>query len=228
MTLSQLQAFTAQFAFDVGQSRYSALYVNVINEAQVQFALDTRCLFKDQAISVVSGTAVYALPSDFMFEKKVTLSTVNNAVGGIGLKPVSRATLEFYNTAQDWTQINGTPTNYIIDPELARQQIRLYPVPQGADAGTNNLLLTYYPLPATLVNPTDVPLNGNLLLAEHHIGIAAYAAWLLLQAEVATPETIAKLQQLYKLYQDKVTICIDRWGNTSSEGLRFLGGRTWH
>lgn len=228
MNLQTLTQFTARFANDINQTRYAGLYTTMLNEAQVQFCLDTRCLFKDALFSVVSGQSTYALPSDFMFEKKVTLATILNAAAGIALGPISRQTLEFFNTSQDWETINGTPTNYIIDPELARQQIRLFPVPQGADAGTNNLILTYYPYPTAMVNNTDNPLNGNLLLSEHHIALAAYAAWVLLQSETATQEILAKMQMLLKFYQDKVTDTINRWGNTISEPLQFRGGRSWH
>ncbi len=59
------------------------------------------------------------------------------------------------------------------------------------------------------------------------MGVAAYGAWLLLGIEVMTPEIKLKRDDLYKQYQNKVTECIDRYGNTSSEVLRLQGGRLW-
>src|SRR3990167_6945030 len=210
MNLETLTTFASQFAGDPNQSRYGGSYTTAINESQLQFALDTRCLFKDQAFSVVADTATYTLPTDFMFEKKVTLATETSPVAGIKLEPISRATLEFYIGDRNWSVDTGTPKYFLIDPEEARKQIRLYPIPQGADAGTSNLLLTYYPKPTDLSAVGDIPLNSSLLLVQFHIAIAAYAAWLLLAEEPATMEVLAKRNELLKQYNDKVTQCLDR------------------
>jgi hypothetical protein len=163
-----------------------------------------------------------------MFEKMVQISADNNTQGGILLTPISRASLEFYTRDHDWQDDNGTPKFYIIDPEVARQQLRLYPNPQGADAGTNNCILTYYPYPTAMAVGTDIPLNGNNLMAQFHIAIAAYAAWFLLAGEPATDDMIKKRAELYKIYQDRVTQAIDRFGNTIQEQIRLIGGRVWH
>lgn len=233
MNLNTIQGFTAFFAADYSQTRYSANYNAVINEAQTQFCMDTRILFKDFAISVVANTSSYALPTDFMFEKKVTISNVNNATGGVELVPISRATIEFYkgqsmsNPNSDWTQDKGSPLYYNIDPELARQQILLYPQPQAADAGTSNCILTYYPFPAALVNTGDTPFNGSPFMTQFHIAIPVYAAWLLLQSEPTTESTEAKMKSLMDQYNRKTTEAIDRYGNTITEPLRLRGGRLW-
>ncbi len=227
MNLTSLTTWASQFAGDPNQSRYTGKYTNAINEAQVQFALDSKALFKDQIWSVVSGQSAYALPSDFMYEKKVTISTINSSDAGIALTPISRAALEFAQTDHDWTQDTGTPKMYIIDPETARNSMTLYPQPQGADAGTNNLRLTYYPYPTLLVNGTDVPLNATGNLIQFHRAIAAYAAWLLTAIEIQDQNTLAKRSGLKKIYEDAATEATDKYGNSSQMQLRLQGGREW-
>lgn len=220
MIRSTIRSYASLFAGDVNQSRFTPTqYNDAINLGQQQFALESLALFKDNTITVVDGTATYDLPTDFMLEKEVTHK-------GLKLDPISRATIQFYARTTDWTTITGTPKYFLIDPEEARKQIRLYPSPLADDAGAN-LVLTYYPLPADLSSDSATPLNSSVLLVQFHIGIAAYAAWLVLGYEKATPEIVSKRADLYKQYQDKVTEARDKFGNTASEPLRLRGGRIW-
>ena len=216
MNLSQIRTLASLFANDPQQTRFPNLYTDVINRAQEQFCFDSKALFKDASTyTVVSGTAGYSLPSDFWLEKQVTHK-------GIELTPVTRATLQFHNP-DDWTNDTGTPKHYLIDPEEARKQILLYPIPQGDDAGAN-LILTYYPIPAALSNDTDTPLNSSALMTQFHIGIASYAAWLLLGYESATPEIVSKRADLFKQYQDMVTEAVDYFGAARVVTTAFLFG----
>lgn len=231
MNLQLLTTWASRLAADPQQTRYAGRYTDAANESQYQFAMDSRALFKDFTFSVVANQSQYALPADFMYPKKATLSTLSNTTGGIILTPISRSQLEFSTVDHDWTQDTGTPKFYIIDPASASgfpNSIALYPQPQGADAGTNNAILTYYPLPATLVNPTDIPLNGTTNLVQFHMGLAAYMAWLLVSGEISTPETEERLKRLYGQYQSKVTEAIDKYGNTSNAPWRLAGGKYWH
>lgn len=220
MNLTTLTLFAAQLSGDENQTRYAGQYTNAANLAQQQFASDTLALFKDQTYSVVSGTAAYTLPTDFTFEKKVTLN-------GIKLEPISRADIENVKKSSDWTEETGTPKYFIIDPEAGKTQILLYPIPQGDDAGTNNLVLTYYPLPTDLVAGSDTPLNSASYMAQFHIGLAAFMAWFLMASESSKPEIKSKREELWGMYQTKVTEAIDRYGNTKSAPMRLRGGRYW-
>lgn len=221
MNLGQLRDLASLFVGDPNLTRFtSAQYTAALNRGQEQFSFDTRALFKDApTYTVVDGTATYDLPSDFMWEKKVTHK-------GLKLDPISRETLEFYRRSDDWSDDTGTPRYFMIDPEEARKQIRLFPTPQAADAGAN-LILTYYPKPTEMASDSDEPLNGYALLAPYHIAVAAYGAWLLTTYETQTPEVSAKRGALNKVYQDKATEAADRFKNTSSEQMRMRGGRAW-
>lgn len=219
MNRGAIRTQAAAFAGDVNQTRFGGKYEDAIDKACEEFAFDSRALFKDAAtITTVDGTATYDLPSDFWYEKIVTHK-------GLELRPISRATL-LRDNGDDWTDDAGTPTRYIIDPEEARKQIRLYRKPQSGDAGAN-LILTYYPIPAAMAADSDTPFNGSALMAQFHLGVAAYAAWLVLSYEELTPAIIEKRRSLYALYQGKVDMAIDRFGNTPKEVKRIQPNRRY-
>lgn len=217
MNLTTLTQVAAQFANDSQQTRYAGLYTQALNLGQDQFALDAKVTWKDwPSTTIVSGQASYPLPSDFMWEKKVTCN-------GLMLLPISRAELDRQFTASRWDTLTGTPRNYIVDPDVQKNQLLLFPIPQGNDAG-NDLVLTYFALPVDLANGTDTPLNANPLLVQFHIGIAAWAAWYLLGAENATPEMTQKRKDLLQIYNDCVSQATDTFRNTVSAPLRQRGG----
>lgn len=219
MNRGAIKSLAANWAGDPASSRYAGLYDSSLDRAQEQFAQDSKALYKDAAtITIVDGTAAYNLPTDFMYEKKVTHKNLL-------LTPISRATMEYYKST-DWTLDKGTPRYYIIDPEEARKTITIYPVPGGADIGAN-LVITYYPVPASSTTDTDIPLNGSALMVQFHDGLAAYLAWILLGNEQLTPEISAKRSDLMKTYQNSITAAIDTFGNTKSASLRLRGGRYW-
>lgn len=214
MNLGELRTLTARLCEDPNLSRFGAAkYDDAINKANTQFSLDSKALYKDYAITMVSGTAAYSLPSDFMLEKEVVLN-------GLGLKPISRATLQAKKTDDRWDNDEGTPRWYIIDPEEARKTITLYPKPNNTDDGTA-LVLTYYPVPATLTADADIPLNASSLMTQFHTALASYAAWMLMLYLPQTPEIAQKRSEFYNIYLDKIREAIQTFGNTKSESLSF-------
>lgn len=214
MNLGELRTLTASMCEDPAQTKFTAVkYNDAINKANQQFAMDSKALYKDSAIVMVAGTAAYDLPTDFMYEKAVTLN-------GIELKPISRATLEAKKTSDRWDDDQGTPKYFIIDPEEARKKITLYPKPDSTDDGTS-IVLTYYPVPATMSSDSTLPLNGSTLMVQFHIGLAAYAAWLLLSFLTQTPEISQKRADLFNTYKSKIDEAIQTFGNTKSESMSF-------
>ena len=214
MNLGTLTALAAQFAGDMQQSRYATLYTQALNLAQQQFVLDSKCLWKDDNIAITGGTAAYSLPSDFMFEKLPVMYSKTNGNSNIELDPTNRLELG-RNRGDDWTTITGDPQNFIIDPEEARKQILLFPYPPTGDLG-GTLTLRYHPYPTDMAASTDSPLNGYALLAQFHTGLAAWAAWMLLGAETATPEITQKRRDLLQVYNDFVTQAVNTFQNTSA------------
>ena len=210
----------SHFINDPNNYRVSTTQItDAFNRTQSQFVLDSLALYKDDTITTVSGIAAYDLPTDFMFEKLVELK-------GIGLKPISRATLDYYNTSDRWDDDAGTPEYFMINPEEAKKTITLFPIPQSGDAGSDNMILTYYPFPSTLVyaEQTDI-LNGSALMVQFHMGLCAYAAWLLLMNEDMTESIQSKRRDLKKMYDDAVSDAISKFGDTVSEPIMMKGGR---
>lgn len=219
MNRGQLNTLASLFAGDPNLTRYATYYNDAADRAQEQFVFDSKCLFKDTTFTLVSGTAGYSLPADFLWDLRCTHK-------GLRIEPVSRETLEFYRRSDRWDDDEGTPKYYLIDPEESRKQITMFPKPRGDDEGANTVL-TYVAKPTAMTADSDEPLNGYDYLVPYHIGIAAYQAWLLLGYETATPELMAKRAALFKHYQDKVMEATDRFKNTPSEPMRMRGGRVW-
>ena len=217
MNLSTITQVAASLVNDPDQTKFAGKYTQAINLAQQQFSFDAKCCFTEVSYTVVSATAAYSLPTDFWLEKKVTLN-------GIRLAPTSRETLEFDSGELAWNTLNGTPTQYLIDPEESEKNIVLVPIPGDGDAG-HSLVLTYYFIPTDLSAGTDVPFNSYSLLGPYHVAIAYWAAWLLLGYDTPTQESEAKKNDLLRKYNDKVTEAVDNFGNTASEPLRMRGGR---
>ena len=210
MILTTLQQMVADFCGDPDQTRFGAKYVGNVNRAQEQFAMDTKALWKDASYTTVSGTSTYALPSDFLWEDTVTHA-------GLPLKPISRHSLYALYPSTDWTQLEGTPTHFLIDPEEASKVLRLIPIPQDAET----VSMRYFPLPAAVSGGNDVVLNSSALMSQFHMAIAALAAWLTLTFETPTPEISDKRRELMKIYSDGVGKAVDTFKNTASEPLRL-------
>jgi len=214
LNLGTVRTLAANFAQDPSITRYTtARYNQAINLANQQFALDTRALWKDASSTVVSAQATYSLPTDFMWEDWISLAN-------LPLLPISRYRTQEISKTNDWTLDTGTPTHYIIDPEEAQKKIRLYPIPQSDDAG-KTLIMRYFPLPATLASDSDTPLNSSALMAQFHMGLAAFAAWTLLLSEQSTPQIVQKRNDLLHVYTDAVNKAIETFRNTVSAPLRL-------
>lgn len=220
MNLGVMTTTTQQLVNDAKGTRYAGRYTFALNLAQQQFAMDSKCTFKDMAVqTIVAAQATYPLPSDFMWEKFVL-------VNGLLLPPISRMELARTHTGSRWDTVTGTPRAYVVDPDVARQDILLYPIPTSNENG-QDLQMTYFSLPTDMVNSTDIPLNGNTLLAPYHIGICAWAGWFLLEGEGATEAIVADQKGLLQIYNDSVSQASDQFKNTVSEPLRMRGVRNY-
>lgn len=216
MNRATIRSLASKFCNDPNLTRFTATQYNeAIDIAEREFCLDSKALFKDApTFTVVDGTATYSLPSDFWIEKEISHK-------GLKLTPITRHDLILGN-GDDWTDDVGTPTHYIIDPEEARKQIRLYPIPQGDDAGAN-LIMTYYQIPTAMTGDSSTPFNSSTLMSQYHIAIAAYAAWLVLGYGQTTPDIQAKRADLIAQYNAKCVQAADTFGTTKSAPFRFKG-----
>jgi hypothetical protein len=214
MNRSELRNLVANLCEDPNQTKFTAVkYNDTLELAQRQFSIDSKSLFKDQSITMAAGTGAYALGSDFLWEKLVTLN-------GEELDPISRNTLQAKRKGGKWADDTGTPAWYVIDPEEAKKSITLYPIPDSAAAGTD-LVVSYYALPAAMSTDASVPLNNSTLLVGYHEGIAYKAADTMLGYLQQTPEIQAKRNDLQGRYVGKVNEAIQQFGTTKTEPLSF-------
>lgn len=191
-----------------------------INRSQKQIVLDTRCLSDTHTYTIVSGTAEYALPADFMCVVGVTHKQLD-------LLPTAKNILDFYAGVEDWTDDEGTPTEYYVgikDPDTT--SLFVYPIPQSADAGPN-LLMEYLVAPADMSADADVPFNSHTLLFPYHEAIVHDVVQRLLAEDEMTPKIIQKIGY-HQLERDKIYQKIERtFKNAQNKPLRLRGGRKW-
>lgn len=223
MNRGTMRTQTAAFLGDQDQTRHTeAQYNTALDRAQEQFALDTKALWKDATVSTVSGTAEYALSgftpvaTDFMWEDTLTYD-------GYELTPISRHELNRLNPGRDWSADTGKPSHFIIDPEEANKSVTLYPIPQEV----KTVSMRYYPLPASMSDDSDLPMNSSALMAQFHMAICAFAAWILLLGETITPEIGQKRRELLALYNDGTDKAVSTFKNTASQPIKMRGGIIW-
>ena len=135
MNFAELKTWTKFFVGDPNGTRFNTTRLNAaINLANKQFALDGKP-YKDQSYTLSASETSKSLPADFVAEVKVKLD-------GLKLDPISQDTLESVVRDADYTDTEGTPTYYLINPEEAEKSISFYPKP---DSGMEDktLILRY-------------------------------------------------------------------------------------
>ena len=170
-----------------------------IQKAQEQFVVDTRALTDTQTFSIVSGTNTYDLSDDTFDIIRVGIS------GHSALKKFSKFDLDL-SVGGDWSTRNGPPSHYFVDTTSTNKKLTLFPIPQGNDAGTNNLVAEYVKVPPILTGDSDSPLNGQPLLIPYLDALAYYAASQILFASNDQTQW-AKGRLMLDQYRSKVSDC---------------------
>ena len=172
LTLSQLETQTRTLlrdtASDTNFQRFSTAQIDTfLNEAQRQMQNDAWLYQGAFRMSLTSGTIEYPLPADYITTIRVTIASMS-------ITQVSFQGLDQNST--NWTVATSTPTEYFIDSFVsgAPSNIGFYPNPKFTT--TNSVFVQYVRQVPTLVNPTDVPFNGNAELLPYHDGLADFAA----------------------------------------------------
>lgn len=222
LTRSTLVTRIADLISDPNNTRWTAAQKQArIEEWQVRFVLDTRCLRTNTAHNVQAGTREYSLPSDLLFIERVTLN-------GIELRQIDRKDVDFY-TNSNWATQTGTPTYYYADLNPGASgdgyELGLIPIPTANDAGSSNLTIEYTRHPPALSSDSSVPFSAHELLYPYHTAIAYGAAADFLRSD-PTPENMAKIREFEREYEKLVTHCINYFRSMyQSKPLRIKGGR---
>lgn len=219
LTRLQIQNLVCDIVNDPSNTRWSAARKQAaIQVAMEMFVEDTRALTDTQSFSIVAGTNNYALATD-------TLDIIRVALNGKPLQRISKFDLDAKTGAVDWSITPGTPINYFVDYTSTNKNIVLYPIPQGGDAGTNNLVVEYLKVPPTLSGDSSVPLNAQTLLQPYSMALAYQAATYFLRSST-DPKDWQKASIFNGLYQEQVDLCREIFRPLNeSEPKRLRGGR---
>lgn len=203
---------------DPNNGRFTAEQLqSEIQRWQEQFVLDTKCLIDVAQSSIIADTASYDLPTDI-------LDIVRVAHNGIKLERTSEYDLDV-RLNQDWSDDEGTPKLYYVDLDPNNKKIVLYPIPQTADVGTNNLVMEYIKLPPALSSDSSVPLDSHTLLAAYHDAIAYGAAASLLNI-LPDQQSLIMIGRYEKKYNEAVEKCISTFvGLGESRPMNIYRGR---
>ncbi len=140
-------------------SQYSDYIRDQINQGQnyITAQTDFRQLQRTEAIQTVSGTATYALPTDFQRLVNVTVELPNGTIVPLASDANTQIDLE--------EVLSGQPERFSIDGT----NLRLWPTPSAAQT----VRLRYYRIPVALTNAGDV----SLIPEQYHHLLVTYALW---------------------------------------------------
>jgi len=148
---------------------------------------------RDATITVVNGTASYALPTK-------NISTIHVALDGARLRPASARELEAYSAT--WTTDNATPTHYLQDYGTATPYITLWKKPIAG--GTLAIVEHEYPTTITAGATLPAPDVISDYVLFYTLGEARRK-----ESDAAMPEVAAFCDSIKQLYEEA---CISYWG----------------
>lgn len=117
---------------------------DLCNDAQMDIVRKTEILRTTSTISTIANQAEYALPADFIVEKRVTYLNLK-------MKKTTIDEIDDWLDSKDDPTTAGTPSFYY----LVGNKIGFYPTPVGAVA--NPIRVSYVKAPATLAADVDIP-----------------------------------------------------------------------
>lgn len=133
-----------------------------LNISQIEICKWTEILVGNETPSIVSGTAGYDLPSDWL--KTVYVQYRAGSAEFVLLIPMSSATYLRFRTITT----SSRPTHY----SVFDGKVYIYPTPTGS---SDTYYHQYIKLPQELVDLTDVPYNAEERFSAYHQEIADLA-----------------------------------------------------
>ncbi len=190
MTLSELQILIGALTNDPNNDRYSLAQVNTeLDNTQNQWNVEAKILKDTATLTVVAGTRQYVIST----LGGVPISFPRTTHKGIPLKKRDKTYFDLYaGQGVDWTTLNGTPTDFLIEAtDPAVQFITLYPNPSSQDIGAN-LVVEFILAHTAMAAASDTPFNASPETAPFHYGLAYDAASRLLLRD-PTQQNAAKV-----------------------------------
>lgn len=147
MNLSDVRTRVRELFGDTATVQLSDAMINSwANDGQLDVVRKTECLQAISQLDPVAGTEAYALPADFLRDKRVSLE-------GHKLRRLTLEQVEMYFPHREVDNSSGTPHSYW----FWEDKIYLYPIP--STTGTDTIDLWYIKIPATLTgsDPLTIP-----------------------------------------------------------------------
>jgi len=177
MTLADLQILIGSLTNDPNHDRYTTTDIGVeLDNSQDAWNVEAKIIKSTTTITTVGGTRLYAFSNI-----SGTVIAIGRATHkGIPLTKRDKAYLDLYYGGTDWTQDQGTPTEFYVDvTDPANQFVVVYKTPQSSDAGANLVIesiIRHTPMSAL----TDVPFmsgtSSNTTLRPYDWGLAYEAS----------------------------------------------------
>ncbi len=218
LTRLQAQTLIGDLINDPSNTQWSTSQLQAqIQVSMEQFVEDTKALTDTQSFSIVSGTNTYALLAD-------TLDILRVSLNGLPKLRMSKFDLDV-KTSVNWAATAGTPNQYFVDFTSTNKNLTLYPIPQGSDVGTNNLVVEYIKVPPVLTADSDLLLNSQVLLNSYLMAIPYHAAAFFLES-TNDPKNWANAKIYRNNYENYVSDCKETLVSLrQTETRRMRGGR---
>lgn len=170
MDLTTLQSDIGRLCSDPNHDRYTLSAINQeLDNTQNQWNVEAKVLKDTATLTVVAGTRQYAITS----LGGVPISFPRATHKGIPIHKRDKTYFDLYaGSGVDWTTLNGTPTDFLIeatDPGV--QYVTVFPNPGSGDVGANlviEFVLAHTPMSAS----SDTPFNASPETAPYHYGLS--------------------------------------------------------
>ena len=177
MTLSDLRVFIGSLTNDPNHDRYTTTDIGTeLDNSMDRWNVEAKIIKDTVTVTVVDGTRQYAVSG--LTGTPISFPRVTHK--GLLLKKRSKSYFDLFNGGTDWTTIQGTPTEFLIeitDPD--NQQITVFPKPTGNDAGAN-LVVEYIKRHTSMSADSDTPFmsgtTANSLLRPYDWGLGYEAS----------------------------------------------------
>lgn len=178
---STVELQTEVLAHQFNSQRFGSLIIRWLNEAQRKIVRETDAFISNarQTYALVSGTASYDLPSDFIREDYLSIDETGSFESIVLLPLDSFQSFDELNTST-----RGKPTNYAIDFGSSSADREFYVYPNPNKAYTVNFNYWKFPAEITLSVDPVIPSDYHDLLvqyalykcfeAEHDVSYAQY------------------------------------------------------
>jgi len=199
MTRADLESLIGDLTSDPSHDRYTTSQIDTeLDNTQNQWNTEAKIIKDTATLTVVAGTRQYAISS----LGGVPISFPRATHKGIPLQKRDKTYFDLYaGSGVDWTTLNGTPTDFLIEAnDPAIQYITVFPNPGSADIGAN-LVIEFILAHTSMANSGDTPFNASPETAPYHFGLAySVAARLLLRDP--SPQNEAKVEP-YRSVSDR-------------------------